>query len=117
MNLFTGSPRGKELSATSYKKREGDKEPGFLREHPGISKQIITKICIFLFALTVIQWQTATSAMSASLAIDITGKVTDDKGEALPGVNILLKGSSKGTTTDIKGEFKISVPDNNAVLV
>ncbi|ODS81002.1 MAG: hypothetical protein ABS46_12700 [Cytophagaceae bacterium SCN 52-12] len=47
----------------------------------------------------------------------IKGKVIDDKGEALPGVSILLKGTQQGTTTDIEGNFTINVPDQGAVLV
>ncbi|GAB3943167.1 TonB-dependent receptor [Spirosoma harenae] len=47
----------------------------------------------------------------------VTGTVRDAKGEALPGVNVLLKGSTKGTTTDGEGAFRLSVPDNSAVLV
>ncbi|CAG5002315.1 TonB-dependent receptor P3 [Dyadobacter sp. CECT 9275] len=47
----------------------------------------------------------------------IKGKVTDDKGAVLPGVNILVKGSQQGTTTDVDGVFSIDVPSTNAVLV
>ncbi|MFC0184104.1 SusC/RagA family TonB-linked outer membrane protein [Pseudarcicella hirudinis] len=47
----------------------------------------------------------------------VSGIVTDEKGETLPGVNILVKGTQKGVTTDAKGQFKISVADGNAVLV
>lgn len=47
----------------------------------------------------------------------IKGKVTDEKGEGLPGVSILLKGTQQGTTTDIDGNFSIDVPDKDAVLV
>ena len=47
----------------------------------------------------------------------ITGTVTTDKKEALPGVSIQLKGTLQGTTTDTKGQFKMDVPDENAVLV
>lgn len=47
----------------------------------------------------------------------VTGKVTaSDDGSAIPGVNILEKGTSNGTTTDADGNFSISV-GNNAVLV
>ncbi|RZM00396.1 MAG: SusC/RagA family TonB-linked outer membrane protein, partial [Pedobacter sp.] len=45
----------------------------------------------------------------------IRGKITDEKGEPLVGVNIKVKGSSGGVTTNINGEFSIEVPDN-AVL-
>lgn len=52
-------------------------------------------------------------------AIDrtITGQVTDNKGEELPGVSILIKGSQQGTLSDINGSYSLQVPDNNAVLV
>ncbi|CAN5473935.1 TonB-dependent receptor [soil metagenome] len=48
---------------------------------------------------------------------NVTGKVTDDKGTALAGVSVLLKGSKKGVATDANGSFSISVPDDNAILV
>lgn len=47
----------------------------------------------------------------------ITGRVSDEKGEPLPGVNILLKGTSTGTTTDPNGGYSIRVPDENSTLV
>ncbi len=47
----------------------------------------------------------------------ITGKVTDENGEGLPGVNILVKATTTGTVTDIDGNFRLSVPDDAATLV
>ncbi|MDY3853168.1 MAG: carboxypeptidase-like regulatory domain-containing protein, partial [Prevotella sp.] len=47
----------------------------------------------------------------------VTGQVTDEKGEPLIGVSILIKGTSKGTVTDIDGNFKLPVDNKNAVLV
>jgi outer membrane receptor protein involved in Fe transport len=41
----------------------------------------------------------------------ISGKVTDTEGEALPQVNIVVVGKLVGTTTDINGEFALSVSD------
>ncbi len=49
--------------------------------------------------------------------INITGKVTDEKGESLPGVSIILKGTQRGTLTDINGTFAINIPEEGAVLV
>lgn len=46
----------------------------------------------------------------------ITGKITDEAGEPLPGVSVSVKGTSRGTTTDAGGNFTLVVP-NNAVLV
>lgn len=42
----------------------------------------------------------------------VTGTVTDEKGEPLIGVNIILKETSKGTTTNVDGKYSISI--NNA---
>ncbi len=47
----------------------------------------------------------------------VKGKVTDDKNEALPGVSILIKGSNKGTVTDINGNFSIDVLQQGGTLV
>ncbi|WP_247236598.1 TonB-dependent receptor [Telluribacter sp. SYSU D00476] len=47
----------------------------------------------------------------------VTGKVLDDKGDGLPGVSILIKGTSRGTVSDINGGWELTVPDANTVLV
>ena len=47
----------------------------------------------------------------------ITGKVTTDGGESLPGVSVLVKGTTTGTSTDHLGNYSITVPDGNPVLV
>lgn len=49
--------------------------------------------------------------------IPITGKVTDEKGEGLPGVSVVVKGSTQGATTDGEGSFRINVPNAAATLV
>jgi TonB-linked SusC/RagA family outer membrane protein len=55
---------------------------------------------------------------SLSKAVEnIKGKVTDEKGDALPGVSILLKGTQQGTSSDASGNFSIDVPSSGAVLV
>jgi TonB-linked SusC/RagA family outer membrane protein len=46
----------------------------------------------------------------------ITGKVTDEKGEGLPGVNILVVGSQQGTSTNETGSYSLTVPDGNTQL-
>lgn len=47
----------------------------------------------------------------------ITGTVTDENGMGLPGVSVLIKGTQRGTTTDAVGKYKLSLSDNNEVLV
>ncbi|WPP50337.1 SusC/RagA family TonB-linked outer membrane protein [Catalinimonas niigatensis] len=52
------------------------------------------------------------------LLVTVTGTVTDATlGEALPGVNVLVKGSSTGTVTDINGKYSLNVPNNDDILV
>ncbi|MBD0298583.1 MAG: SusC/RagA family TonB-linked outer membrane protein, partial [Flavisolibacter sp.] len=47
----------------------------------------------------------------------VTGRVTDDKGEALSGVSVVVKGESGGATTTKEGRYSISVPAGKDTLV
>lgn len=48
----------------------------------------------------------------------VSGKVTSlDDGSTLPGVNVILKGTSTGTVTDIDGNYKLSVPSEGGTLI
>lgn len=49
--------------------------------------------------------------------IDIAGRVTGDDGQGLPGVSIQVKGTGRGTSTDANGEYKLSFPDANGVIL
>ena len=48
----------------------------------------------------------------------LTGKITDsESNQGLPGVNVAIKGTTTGTSTDGAGNFKLSVPKDKSVLV
>lgn len=49
--------------------------------------------------------------------LPISGTIKDEKGVTMAGVSILIKGTSRGTTTDANGNFKIEVPDKNTNLI
>jgi TonB-linked SusC/RagA family outer membrane protein len=49
---------------------------------------------------------------AASAQRIVTGTVLDESGGALPGVNILLKGTTTGTVTGSQGTYSISIPEN-----
>jgi TonB-linked SusC/RagA family outer membrane protein len=49
--------------------------------------------------------------------LSVNGTVTDESGAVLPGVSVILKGTTRGTTTDSKGFYQMAVPDENGVLV
>ena len=57
--------------------------------------------------------------VSSNITADrtIKGKVTDDNGEKLPGVSVVLKGTTIGTVSDAEGVYSINVPDKGGVLI
>ena len=67
--------------------------------------------------LTLIAIASANPVLAQATDKRVTGRVTAEDGEALPGVNVTLKGSSIGTSTDTKGDFSINVPSESSVLV
>src|SRR5688500_4438046 len=67
-------------------------------------------VLVLLFSLT--------PALGAAPALTITGQVTDaGNGDPLPGVSIVVKGTSNGTTTDANGRYHLEVANEEAVLV
>lgn len=73
-------------------------------------KQLLTKagallaFCLLLSATAMAQFKA-------------TGTVKDDKGEALIGASIVVKGTAIGTVTDLDGKFELNVPGSSGVLV
>ena len=49
--------------------------------------------------------------------VKITGKVTDDKGAPMPGVSVVVKGTTTGILTDIEGNYTLNVPDSKNSVV
>lgn len=51
-------------------------------------------------------------------SIIVSGKVTSDESpEGLPGVNIIIKGTTQGTVTDINGNYSLEVPSSESVII
>jgi TonB-linked SusC/RagA family outer membrane protein len=71
------------------------------------------KVYRFLFLLMV--FISATQLLLAQAQV-VTGVVKDASGAGLPGVNIRIKGTTVGTTTDLNGKYKIRAA-NGSVLV
>ncbi|UPL47502.1 SusC/RagA family TonB-linked outer membrane protein [Hymenobacter sublimis] len=53
---------------------------------------------------------------AAAADITVSGRVVDEKGAALPGVNVVVKGSSTGTQTDADGRYTLTAPDNATLI-
>lgn len=55
---------------------------------------------------------------SAQQTLQVTGKVTSgEDNTGLPGVNVVIKGTSQGTVTDIEGNYSLQVPSPETVLI
>ncbi len=73
--------------------------------------------------LSMTPWQTQGvvdelfDSSAASADRFLKGRVTDEKGEGLPGVNIILKGTQQGTVTDVEGNYTISISDDTTILM
>nr|WP_295932070.1 TonB-dependent receptor [uncultured Dyadobacter sp.] len=65
----------------------------------------------FLFGIVCLQ----SAALYGQTAV--SGTVTDEKGEALPGVSVVLQNTFTGTTTDVNGKYALNTLPANGVLV
>ncbi|HEX7903909.1 MAG TPA: TonB-dependent receptor [Chitinophagaceae bacterium] len=59
----------------------------------------------------------SSQALFAQTPIRVAGTVKDEKGSGLSGVNVTVKGTSTGVTTDGNGQYAINVPSRQSVLV
>ncbi|SMB98321.1 TonB-dependent receptor plug [Hymenobacter roseosalivarius DSM 11622] len=66
-------------------------------------------------------YASAEAATIVSLAqtpadVTVTGRVIDETGGGLPGVNVVVKGTTNGTSTDPEGRYTITAPDNSTLV-
>lgn len=57
------------------------------------------------------------NAPKAPAARKVSGTVTDEKDATLPGVSVVIKGTQKGTLTDVNGKYEIEIADEQTTLV
>ncbi|WP_345030304.1 TonB-dependent receptor [Ravibacter arvi] len=62
-------------------------------------------------------WRAPAPVAAPVVLHDIKGRVKDEKGEGLPGVNIMLKGTQRGITTDFDGNYRMELDNGEGVLV
>ena len=74
------------------------------------------KVILLITFLTAITGVTHASPLQ-STDKRISGKITDETGQPLPGVNILVKGTTQGTTSDANGTYVLNVSESSSVLV
>ncbi len=83
-----------------------------------LEKTIRLPHSLIIFSVLLMLAASARADSGKLQSITVSGKVTSSSdGSALPGVNVLLKGSNEGTITDVDGNYSIVVPDQNSVLI
>jgi TonB-dependent starch-binding outer membrane protein SusC len=100
------------------------------RINVNIFKKILTlntirflQLTLVIFILTLLQVTAGAplNKVSASESLQqekkVTGKVTDQAGIPLPGVSVIIKGTTNGTTTNLNGNYSLSGIPENATLV
>ena len=82
-------------------------------------KLTILSLLVFTFQASAATSVNTTYKNKTSLVFEKTvkGKVTDQNGVPLPGVNIVVKGTKTGVQTDFDGNFSITVADNITKLI
>ena len=85
----------------------------FMLKKPGLAKMLV----VLMMVLAEMSTSASTSVVSVSQG-KVTGKVTDaSTGKILPGVNIIIKGTTIGLISDSDGKFTVDVPSQNSILV
>jgi len=83
---------------------------------PGIEYEVVGKQ-IVLKSNPSLEVTLTESTSSIPNQMQITGTIKDDTGSPMPGVNVLVKGTNNGTSTDTNGLYSIQVDDENSILV
>lgn len=69
-------------------------------------------LMLFLFCLG-----TANASQLFSGQGSVSGKITDTDGQPLPGVTVMIKGTTQGTVTDVDGNYTLANVPSNATLI
>ena len=72
---------------------------------------------VFRAALLVFLFTQDTYVVAQTTSLTVTGILTGKNGNPIPGCNVIVKGKTSQTNTQLCGEFTIDVPDNAATLV
>ncbi len=92
----------------------------FLNQFPSFAgiPTLLRVITAFVFLFTAVFYPVVSQTVQAGEPHTVEGTVTDAAtGETIPGVNIVEEGTVRGVTSNINGEYNITVSDEDAVLV
>jgi len=101
-NLFVIQPEADVRTIAPVKEGSGPQQP---ETNAGMSTSFLNPANVQLM-----------NSAIRRVEITVTGRVTDDQGAGLPGVTVLVKGTTTGTATDAEGNYSITAPDPNGTL-
>lgn len=79
---------------------------------------VLTMLKLFTLAFTVYADPHMPSILKEQQqTIRISGIIKNDKGESLPGVNVVIQGTTTGTITDVDGKFHLNVPASSSLVI
>lgn len=105
----------KKVTVSADKQKLGDVLSNLLNPM-GVSYEVIAGR-ISLFKTPTDLNATTAQDFEYSDLVDVSGTVTDESGVPLPGVNIFIKGTTIGTTTDVAGRYSLNIEEPDAILV
>ncbi len=112
---------GRKVSIKASQKKLGEVLAELLSPFGITFKLIKDRIILFKAEPNTFNYTPNTNELAVQLSAvtiqEIKGQVTDDKGNPLPGVSIVVKGTATGTNTDANGSFTITVPEGKTILV
>jgi TonB-linked SusC/RagA family outer membrane protein len=111
------SLRVEKVSEGFYVLSEPPSEPEKKRSGMPESRRLDRPESDFRGLLALSRLQPVVPTTLAFADVILTGRVTDETGAGLPAVNISVKNTQRGTTTDGTGTYRLAVPDASAVLV
>ncbi|MDI9863395.1 TonB-dependent receptor [Flectobacillus sp. DC10W] len=80
-----------------------------------VGNKIILKKNMMLSTISNLETRINTTIMLGDQTVK--GKVVDENGQPIPGASVIIKGTTKGTTSDEKGEFSIVAPESGALII
>jgi TonB-linked SusC/RagA family outer membrane protein len=90
----------------NYEKKVTERLPG-VTERGNTLRRLALAVCVCICSLS----------LFAQQSVNITGTVTDEKGEGLPGATVQIKGTPRGVSTDVDGTFAISAKPTDVLEI
>ncbi|KAA3437689.1 SusC/RagA family TonB-linked outer membrane protein [Rufibacter hautae] len=90
---------------------------GNLTQNPRSPISRYRKLEILKLAFLLVVTLFASLPTYAQGGLTVKGRVTDNAGGGLPGVTVLLKGTTTAAPTDVEGNYSLTVPNGNGTLV